>query len=95
MQKKMATNKKSISEADQDRKMDKLDILMIPLVYLIQMTLIILSAVYYLVLNPSKIGRELKSLTIWIQYICLHVLLFLIYCLYYIVQTPLNILSQN
>ena len=60
MQTKMATNKKSISEADQDRKMDKLDILMIPLVYLIQMTLIILSVVYYLVLNPSKLGENLK-----------------------------------
>ena len=75
--------------------MDKLDILMIPFVYLLQMTLILFSVVYYFVPNPSKFGRELKSVTICIPYICLHVLLFLIYHLHCIVNTPLNILGQT
>ena len=41
--------------------MDKLDLCLIPSIYLFRTTLIILSAFTFTVLTPSIIGRELKK----------------------------------
>ena len=54
------------------RYMDKVDICLITLIYLIQMTLAILSIVMYLIPPPSTIGREFRNRVPWEAILSLH-----------------------
>ena len=83
------------------RCMDKLYFCLIPFVYLFQMTFSILSLALFLALNfPTIVRKALQNAALWIALICIHLILFTLSALYYLVQIQpiqftLNFVQQS
>ena len=69
--------------------MDKLDICLIPLIYLLRMTLTLLSFTIVFVPNPLKLWSALKNRLTWIYLIIIHLILFVLKQLHSLVTIKL------
>ena len=79
--------------------MDKLDLVLIPLLYMFQMTLTLISVAIKFIPTPSKVGTEIRNATTWTAIISLHMILFVLSDLHRltqitIIQIPLNMMEQ-
>ena len=74
--------------------MDKLDMCLIPFIYMLRRTLIILSAFTFIAHTPSIIGREFKYTLTWMGISGTHLILIMLSSLHSLIQVPLNMMLQ-
>ena len=67
---------------------------LITFIYLLQTTLIILSAFTFIVNTPSIIGREFKNTLTWMEISGIHLIPIILSILHSLIQAPLNIILQ-
>ena len=72
--------------------MDKIDLCLIPLIYLFRTTLIIVSA---LTCIPRFVKNTLVNTATWFTLVCIHILLFALRWTYYGVRMPVNLVLQS
>ena len=82
------------------RKMDKLDSVLIPLLYLLHMTSTLISVAINLMSTPSKVWTAIRNAITWTTIISLHMIIFVLSPLHRltqipIIQIPLNIIEQS
>ena len=75
--------------------MDKLDLCLIPFIYLFRMTLTILSTFNFIVHNPSIIGREFKNTLTWMEISGMHLILIMLSGLHRLIQFKFIQVSLN
>ena len=80
--------------------MDKLDLVLIPLLYLLQMTLTLISVAITFKPTPSKVCTEIRNAMTWTAIIILHMILFVPSFLQTLTQIPiiqivLNMMEQS
>ena len=80
--------------------MDKLDFVLIPLLYLFQMALTLISVAIKFMPTPSKVWTAIRNNITWTAIISLHVILFVLSALHRltqipILQIPLNMMEQS
>ena len=56
--------------------MDKLDLVLIPLLYLFQMALTLISVAIKFMPTPSKVWAEIRNAITWTAIISLHIIIF-------------------
>ena len=71
------------------RPMDKLDLVLIPLLYLFRMTLTLISVVINLMPTPSKVFTEISNSITWTDITSLHMILFVPSALHRLTQIPI------
>ena len=69
--------------------MDKLDLVLIPLLYLFHITLTLISVAIKLMPTPSKFWTEIRNAITWTAIISLHMILFVISALHRLTQIPI------
>ena len=79
--------------------MDRMDLCLIPFIYLFRITLILLSKSTFTVHTPSIIGRELKNTVTWMTVSGMHSILFALSGIHILIkfkvaQVPLNTMLQ-
>ena len=74
--------------------MDKLDMCLIPVIYLFRTTLKLLSEFTFIVHAPSIIGREFKNIITWMAIAGIHLILIILSSLHSLTQVPLNMMLQ-
>ena len=79
--------------------MDKIDLYLIPFIYLLRMTLILLYEFTFTVHTPSIIGREPKNTPTWMKMSVMNLILFALSGLHILIQfkvihVPLNMVIQ-
>ena len=67
---------------------------LIPFIYMLQMTLIILSAFTFIVHTPSIIGRKFKNTLTWMEIYGIQLILTILSSLHSLIQVPLNTMLQ-
>ena len=82
------------------RPMDKLDLVLISLLYLFRMTLTLISVAINLVPTPSKIWTAIRNAITWTAIISLYIIIFFLLALHRltqipIIQIPLNMMEQS
>ena len=80
--------------------MDKLDLVLIPLLYLFRMTLTFISVAIKFMPTPSKVWTAIRNAITWTAIISLHMILFVLLALHRltqipIIQIPLNMMEQS
>ena len=79
--------------------MDKLDLVLMPLIYLLRMTLTLISVAIKFMSTPSKVWTAIGNTITWTAIISLHMILFVPSVLHRltqipIIQIPLNMMEQ-
>ena len=74
--------------------MDKLDMCLIPFIYLLRTTLIILSEFTLIVNITSIIAREFKNTLTWMEIYGIHLILITLSSIQSLIQVPLNVMLQ-
>ena len=74
--------------------MDKLDMCLIPFIYLLRKTLIILSPFIFIFHTPSIIWREFKNALTWMEISGIHLILIMLSSIHSLTQAPLNMMLQ-
>ena len=69
--------------------MDKLDLVLIPLLYLFRMTLTLIYVAMNFMLTPSKVWTEIRNAITWTAIISLHLILFVPSALHRLTQIPI------
>ena len=80
--------------------MDKIDLDLIPLLYLFRMTLTLISVVMNFMPTPPKVWTEISNAITWTAIISLNLILFVLSALHRltqipIIQIPLNTIDQS
>ena len=74
--------------------MNKLDMRLIPFIYLFRNTLMILSVFTFIVHIPSIIWREFKNELTWVAIAIIHLILIMLSSLHSLIQVTLNMMIQ-
>ena len=69
--------------------MDKLDLVLIPLLYLFRMTLTLISVAINFMPTPSKVWKAIRISITWNAFISPHMILFVLLTLHGLTQTPI------
>ena len=80
--------------------MDKLDLVLIPLLYLFRMTLTLISVAMNFMPNTSKVWTAIRNAITWTDIISIHLIIFVLSALHRltkipIIQIPLNMMEQS
>lgn len=75
--------------------MDKLDLFLIPLVYLFRMTLTLISLAIFLCPTPSSMGQTVVNGYQWLQILCIHPLRFALRWVHFLIGVPYNLVMQS
>ena len=75
--------------------MDKLDLVLITLLYLIQMTLTLISVAITFMPTPSKVWMAIRNAMTWTAIISLHMILFVLSALHRLTQIPIIQIPLN
>ena len=71
------------------RPMDKLDLVLIPLLYLLRMTLTLISVSMNFMPTPSKFWTAIRNTITWTDIISLYLILFFLSALHILTQIPI------
>ena len=74
------------------RKLDKIDVCLIPLIYLFRLTLTLVSTTFCI---PHFVYNTINNGATWTSIVCIHIILFALRWLHFLARIPVNFVLQN